>query len=232
MNKHVGDPRSRRGRQLQWRSPKVTWAFGSSGFLGTLFAGMLAGCRGMRDVEELSEELDVRDTDGRPVDKISDTTLGTVAAEINPDDFEQPLVQQVRDMNRRKELRPVGLPCGVATVDGKALGKLKHDAKGHALKQTDSNGKDFWYVRVLRAVLSSAAGKPCIGQRTIPGREGEITNFPDFATWLHETYGVHEYFGIFDGCSTSEILGRSRVRPAVAARGVLCVACLAACDRV
>ena len=127
----------------------------------------------MRDVEELSEELDVRDTDGRPVDKISDTTLGTVAAEINPDDFEQPLVQQVRDMNRRKELRPVGLPCGVATVDGKALGKLKHDAKGHALKQTDTNGKEFWYVRVLRAVLSSAAGKPCIGQRTIPGREGE-----------------------------------------------------------
>ncbi len=86
MNKHVGDPRSRRGRQLQWRSPKVTWAFGSSGFLGTLFAGMLAGCRGMRDVEELSEELDVRDTDGRPVDKISDTALGNVAAEINPDD--------------------------------------------------------------------------------------------------------------------------------------------------
>jgi len=187
LNEHVDDPRSRRGRRLQF-----------SGFLGTLFAGMLAGCRGMRDVEELSEELDVRDTNGRPVDKISDTALGNVAAEINPDDFEQPLVQQVRDMNRRKELRPVGLPCGVATVDGKALGKLEHDAKGHALKQTDSTGKDFWYVRVLRAVLSSAAGKPCIGQRTIPGREGEITNFPDFATWLHETYGVHGYFGILD----------------------------------
>lgn len=187
LNEHVDDPRSRRGRQLKFE-----------GFLHTLMAGMLAGCRGMRDVEELSEELDLRDTDGRPVDKISDTALGDVVSRVNPDDFEQPLVQQVRGMNRRQELRPVGLPCGIATVDGKALGKLTHDARGHALKQSDTNGAAYYYVRVLRSVLSSAAGKPCIGQRTIPGRQGEITNFPAFATWLHETYGVHGMFEIFD----------------------------------
>ena len=90
----------------------------------------------MRDVEELTEELDIRNKNYEPVDKISDTTLGDVASKLKPDDFERPLVRQVRDMNRRKELRPVGLPCGVATVDGKALGKLDHDAGGHALKQT------------------------------------------------------------------------------------------------
>jgi len=187
LTEHVEDPRSRQGRWLRF-----------DGFLHALLAGMLAGCRGMRDVEELTEELDVRDTDDKPVEKISDTALGEVASRIDPDDFEQPLVQQIRDMNRRKELQPAGLPCGVVTVDGKALGKLKHDANGHALRQTDSTGKEFWYVRLLRAVLSSAAGKPCIGQRTIPGRQGEITNFPAFATWLHETYGVGGLFGIFD----------------------------------
>ena len=40
--------------------------------------------------------------------------------------------------------------------------------------------------------------EPCLGQKTIPGREGEITNFPDFATGLHETYGRHGLFEIFD----------------------------------
>ncbi|MCP3996565.1 MAG: hypothetical protein GY722_16140, partial [bacterium] len=47
-----------------------------------------------------------------------DTTLGDLLAKLDPDDFEQPLVRQVRDMNRRKELKPVALPCGVVTVDG------------------------------------------------------------------------------------------------------------------
>ena len=187
LAKHVRDCRSRRGRRLRFQ-----------GFLRSLLAGMLAGCRTLRDVEELSAELDIRDKEGRPIAGISDTALGDVAAGMDPSNFEPVLVGQIRDMNRRAELRPAGLPCGVAVVDGKALGKLLHDARGHALSQTDSNGKQFWYVRVLRAVLSSAVSKPCLGQRTIPGREGEITNFPAFATWLHETYGVHGLFEIFD----------------------------------
>ena len=190
LDEFVRDPRGRRGRRQEERRKLST-------MLHALFAGMLACDRGLRDVEERSEELGLMDGD-EPVGRIPDTTMGDLLAKLDPDDFEQPLVRQVRDMTRRKELAPVGLPCGVATVDGKAMGKLTHDAEGHALRQTDDAGNAFWYVRVLRSVLSSAAGKPCIGQRTIPGREGEITNFPAFATWLHETYGRHGLFEIFD----------------------------------
>lgn len=190
LNEFVRDPRSPRGRKPEERQKLPL-------MLTALFAGMLACDRGLRDVEERSEELGLMDGD-EPVGRIPDTTMGDVLAKLDPDDFEQPLVRQVRDMSRRKELTPVGLPCGVATVDGKAMGKLTHDAEGHALRQTDDDGNAFWYVRVLRSVLSSAAGKPCIGQKTIPGREGEITNFPAFATWLHETYGCHGLFEIFD----------------------------------
>lgn len=190
LNEFVRDPRSPRGRKQEERRKL-------NPMLHALFAGMLACDRGLRDVEERSEELALMDGD-EPVGRIPDTTLGDLLAKLDPDDFEQPLVCQVRDMNRRKELTPVGLPCGVVTVDGKAMGKLTHDAEGHALRQTDDDGNAFWYVRVLRAVLSSASGKSCIGQKTIPGREGEITNFPVFATWLHETYGRHGLFEIFD----------------------------------
>ncbi len=133
LNQHVRDPRGRRGVQLKF-----------AGFLNALLTGMVVCCKTMRDVEELTEELDIRDTKGKAADKIGDTTLGDVVAKMNPDDFWQPLVRQIRDMNRRKELKPIGLPCGVATVDGKALGKLEHEAGGHALKQKDDNGKPFW----------------------------------------------------------------------------------------
>jgi hypothetical protein len=56
----------------------------------------------------------------------------------------------------------------VVTVDGKALGKLTQHAEGDAMRQTEQGGSAFWYVRLLRAVLSSASGKPCLGQKTIP----------------------------------------------------------------
>jgi hypothetical protein len=190
LNESVRDPRSTRGRKKEDRRALEP-------ILHVLFAGMLACDKTLRDVEERSEELALMDGD-EPVGRIPDTTMGDLLAKLDPDDFEQPLVRQVRDMNRRNELKPVGLPCGVAVVDGKAMGKLTHDAEGHAMRQTDDDGNAFWYVRVLRAVLSSSAGKPCIGQKTIPGREGEITNFPDFAIWLHETYGRHGLFEIFD----------------------------------
>lgn len=190
LNECVRDPRSSRGVRPEKKRKLAP-------MLHALFAGMLACDRGLRDVEERSETLGLKDG-CQPVGRIPDTTLGDLLAKLDPDDFEQPLVRQVRDMNRRRELRPVDLPCGVVTVDGKAMGKLTHDAEGHAMRQTEENGAAFWYVRLLRAVLSSASGKPCLGQKTIPGREGEITNFPEFATWLHETYGRHGLFEIFD----------------------------------
>lgn len=190
LNECVRDPRSSRGVRPEKKRKLAP-------MLHALFAGMLACDRGLRDVEERSETLGLKDG-CEPAGRIPDTTLGDLLAKLNPDDFEQPLVRQVRDMNRRRELRPVDLPCGVMTVDGKAMGKLTHDADGYAMRQTEEGGSVFWYVRLLRAVLSSASGKPCLGQKTIPGREGEITNFPDFATWLHETYGRHGLFEIFD----------------------------------
>jgi len=186
--KCVGDPRGRRGRTLG------LWCF-----LRTLWFGMVAGDPTLRAVERRSEGLGLVDLRGRPVKRLSDTSLGDVLAVLNPLDFLTPLVQQVRSMLRRKELRPKGLPCGVVVVDGKNLATLDHDANGYGLRQTNSHtGFPFWCVRVLRAVLSSAKGKPCIGQVPIPGRAGEITCLPDFVRWLHETFGRFGLFEIID----------------------------------
>ena len=185
----VREPRSPRGRTR-----------GLGCLLDALLIGLMACDRALRDVEDRTERLNLlNDKDGRSAGRIPDTTMGDLLAVLNPDDLMPVLVRQVRDMVRRNELAPVGLPIGVVVVDGKSLGKLTHDANGHGLLQHEaSSGLPFWLVRVLRAVLSSAAGKPALGQLTIPGREGETTHFIPFANWLYETYGRFGMFEVLD----------------------------------
>lgn len=185
---HVQDPRSRRGRRVPL-----------SQMLRALWTGMVSGDPTLRAVEQRSAMLGLVDRRGRRVEKLSDTTLGDVLAALDPGDLLAPLVAQVRQMLRRKELRPDDLPCGVLVVDGKHLAALSHDANGAGLRQTkSSDGAPYWCVRALRAVLSSARGKPCIGQVPIWGREGEVTCLPDFVRWLHETFGRFGLFEIID----------------------------------
>ncbi|MCD6498115.1 MAG: hypothetical protein J7M25_07425 [Deltaproteobacteria bacterium] len=97
-------------------------------------------------------------------------------------------------MNRSKMLSPVGLPCGVATVDGKNLATLNHDAGGRAQPRSDENkkwqpkgsaktGKPYFVAPVLRAVLTSAearallepmtASEPAEAESAWEGRNGK-----------------------------------------------------------
>jgi hypothetical protein len=54
-------------------------------------------------------------------------------------------VLQVRDAHRSKMLAPSGLPCGVATVDGKNLATLDHDADGTGHSRSKDNEK--WHKK-------------------------------------------------------------------------------------
>lgn len=177
----IRDPRHRRGRR---------WKLGE--LIDRLFEGMLAGCRSLRRVETLSEECGERR-------RIADTTLYEVVGELEPYDFRRSLHQQVRTQERRKALEPEGLPCGVLAIDGKALATLDHDAGGRAQKETTEDGWPYWVYRVLRAVLVSAAGKPCVDQKTIPASTNEAGVFEEFWSELLAAYGRTNLFEIVTG---------------------------------
>ena len=66
LNEFVRDPRSSRGRKQEQRRKLAP-------MLHALFAGMLACDKGLRDVEERSEELELMDGDV-PVGRIPSTT--------------------------------------------------------------------------------------------------------------------------------------------------------------
>jgi hypothetical protein len=182
-----------------------------SAILWALEFGLMSNQVTLRDVEALIQRL------GRWLKAlipscISDTTLDTMSRRLDPGYLHSKLVLRIRDFHRSKMLTPVGLPCGIATVDGKNLSTLDHSANGAGHPRSSENskwhktaaeekkhGRKYWLMLALRAVLTSAEAKPCIFQFALPSGTGESTGFPTIVNGLHEAYGRSGMIGIIDG---------------------------------
>jgi hypothetical protein len=178
--------------------------------LWSMELGLTSNQPTLRDVEEMTENLGLWARTLVP-DSISDTTLDTEAQRLDADFLQEKLVQRVRGFHRSKMLAPVGLPCGVATVDGKNLATLDHDADGTGHKRSTKNekwhlskveeqkrGKSYFLMPALRATLTSAEAKPCIYQLPLPPGTGESTLFPEMFAGLRRAYGHGDMFHIVD----------------------------------
>lgn len=142
---------------------------------------------------------------------ISDTTLDTQSQRLDADYLHDMLVQRVRNFHRSKMLAPFGLPWGVATVDGKNLATLEHDADGTGHKRSKDNekwhqskqqeatrGESYFLMPALAATLSSAEAKPCIYQLPLPPGVGESKAFPKILAGLKQDYGHGDMFRVID----------------------------------
>ena len=194
-------PDTRREKSITHPMPSMLWS---------LELGLISNQPTLRDVEVMTGEL-------RPwartlvPDPISDTAMDAVLRNLDPDYLQGKLTQQVRDANRSKMLRPVGLPCGVATVDGKNLATLDHGADGTGHARTSDNakwhkskgeeqksGKDYFLMPALRAVLTSAASTPGIYQLPLPPGTGESRYCREMVDVLHREYGRSGMIDVLD----------------------------------
>lgn len=181
----VNDPRARRGRRHLLPS-----------MLFALLYGLMAGCRSLREVEDLTEEMGPTGRTRVPR-RIPDTTLYELVPRLSVDELREVQRRQVRTLWRGKCLVPVGLPCGVASIDGKGLGALDHDADGSAQKGIRvHDGTPYFLARTLRAVLTSAASKPALDQMAIPKETNEMGAFALFFAALMSAYGALDLFEI------------------------------------
>ena len=189
--------------------------------LWSMELGLTSNQPTLRDVEEMTENLGSWARTLVPT-SISDTTLDTEAQRLDANYLLEKLVDRVRGLHRSKMLRPVGLPCGVATVDGKNLATLDHDAdqtgherskkneKWHLSKDEEARrGKSYFLMPALRAALSSAEAKPCIYQLPLPPGVGESTMFPQMFVELRGAYGHGDMFRIIDGDAGLTSLGNA-----------------------
>lgn len=161
-----------------------------------LLAGLLSGRKSLRNTESLAAELGL----GRRGKGISDGCLTHILELMDEHTLEPVLVQTVRDMVRRGQLKPVDLLHSWIAIDGK-YETLDHYCGGIAQMIADDKSV-YWKLGILRAVLITAAGKPALGQRAMAPVEGplekdaekrkhtgETTNLPGFVAWLREQYG-------------------------------------------
>ena len=172
--------------------------------------GLVSNQPTLRDVETLNGRIGSWARTLVP-ESISDTTLDTELRRLSAEYLLNKLVLRVRDLYRSKMLKPVGLPCGVATVDGKNLATLDHDAQGtgqarssdndkwHRSKEQEAKlGTDYYLMLALRSTLTSAEAKPCIYQLALPPGVGESTMVPAMVEALHQAYGRSGMIGVFD----------------------------------
>ena len=179
------DPRCRRGRR---------WKF--SELLDGAMSGLLAGCVSLREVEALTEEMGEMGRQYVPR-RVPDTTLSDLFPRLCAGELRAKHVRQVRSHWRAKSFAPVGLPCGVLAIDGKGLGALEHDADGTAQRNYRAHdGVPYWLARMLRAVLTSAEGKPCIDQMPIGKKTNETGCFIRFFDGIMDAYGAGDLFEI------------------------------------
>ncbi len=191
------DPR-RQSESLDHKISSVLWS---------LTFGLFANVPTLRGTEEMKKGPIVRQL---VPDRISDTTLDTEARRLDEETLTQKLVLQIRDYQRSKMLKPSILPFGVATVDGKNLATLNHDADGtgHARSsenskwhkdESDDNGKPYWLMPALRSTLTSTEMKPVIYQDRLPPGVGESSMFKEHVDNLHKVYGKSNMFEVIDG---------------------------------
>jgi hypothetical protein len=148
--------------------------------------GFIANKPTLRDVEAQTADLNAF---GRRLvpERISDTTLHHEFQRLDEAGLREQLIAHVRALHRQKRLVPFGVPCGVATFDGKNLATLNHHAagSGHRRSQhtekwarTDTDGlggMPYWLMPAIRVTLTSAEAKPCIDQHALLPGEGEET---------------------------------------------------------
>ena len=183
----VRDPRECRGRRWKFKE-----------LMNAMLLGFVSGCGSLRKTERLTKGLG---RFGRRYvsRRVPDTTLTDLIPQLSVEELREQHIVQVKASWRKKEFKPVGVPCGVVTIDGKGLGALGHSAAGTAQLSRHEDGSQYYLARVFRAVLTSAESRPCIDQRAIGAKTNEVADFIPFYEKLLKSYGDNnDLFEIVD----------------------------------
>ena len=174
----VGDPRDRRG--IRW---------GLESLLLAMLAGMMAGAKGLAEVEELTERL------SRPIRRllgvnrrVPDTTMRDLLVALTPDELRQVLYRVVRAARKRKALEPDRFPFGIVSMDGRGTSTKFFDDE-FAQTHHPSDSSPYGIVRTITSTLVSTPARPCLDAHPIPADTNEMGAFPAALDALLGAYG-------------------------------------------
>jgi hypothetical protein len=143
--------------------------------LEAAMVGIVAGCKGTSDVENLTKEMSVAMRRLLHIPRrVPDTTLRTVLIATDPDELRQSLYAEVRAAHRRKALAVMGLPFGQLSIDGKGTAVGAWDER-YAQRQRHSSGPGASGIaRTLTSALVSGRATVCLDAAPIPPTTNEM----------------------------------------------------------
>jgi len=158
----IADPR--KGRVLWKLEPVLT----------AVVLGVMAGCRGLHELEHLTELLSPAMRKRLGIKRrMPDTTVRDLLCGLSIDQLRLSLHRMVRAAIRRKALAPVGLPFGVLALDGKCTALPCWDNQ-FVQRHQPENGLPYGIARSVTSTLVSCPGRPCVDAIPIPPATNEM----------------------------------------------------------
>lgn len=180
--KRIQDPRNTRGRR--WKKAAL--------LLKTVMVGLLSGCRGLLDVEELTRAMPTSTRGQLGLKRrVPDTTLREFLCRLDVDSLKE-LVETVGyDAYRRKALRPLpGFPFGVLSMDGKYPSVKDTGQHRYLQVQHDEDGRvTHGLLRTITVTLATGVGRPILGAVPVPKETNESGAFETAFLRMVEVYG-------------------------------------------
>lgn len=174
----LDEERTKRKRQGKWK-PRT--------LLTALIVGLVAGCKGLREVERLlTNEL------GEGARKllglwrrVADTTLRDYIMALEPEAVRKLIHKQIRLAERRKQLS-TDLPVRAVSMDGKATSTKLFDPPDAKIAYAQRQGS-IAVVRTITSCLATAPGRPCIDAHPVPPATNEMGSFHEHGSFTAET---------------------------------------------
>lgn len=189
--------------------------------LTAVVTGMAAGCKGLGEMEELTQWLGKGARKALKLPKrVPDTTVRDLLIALNPDDIRQLLYGSVRRAGRGKQLKN-DLPVRAASMDGKGTATRLFD-KPDAEHRYGQRQGDHAVVRTITTCLVGVPGRPCIDAHPVPAHTNEGGAFVDALDALLGAYGR----SLFDVVMYDAAACYTKIGKEVVDRGLDYVFCL------
>jgi hypothetical protein len=173
----------------------------------TLLA-LMAGCRGLAEMEELTESFSVAVRRSLGLrGRLPDTTLRDVLCRLQPGELRACLHRAVKAAWRRKALPCPKMPFHVVALDGKGTALPCWDDR-FAQRHNPEYGLPYGIVRTVTAALVTASGRPCIDAIPVPAATNEMGHFEVCFAELVAVHGDLFQVVSYDAGAASEANGR------------------------
>jgi hypothetical protein len=184
------------------RRGHVDWPLAT--ILRTVIVGLCCGCKGLRELEALTEDMEppMRRLLQIPR-RVPDTTMRDALVRVHPYELREANKRLAKAAFRRKALPPVGFPFHVAALDGKGSATRVWDHHYAQQKTYDDGRKAHGLVRTVSVALVSTEAKPMLDAVPIPAETNEMGIFPVAFEALERKYGDRIRLVTYDAGATS-----------------------------